>query len=138
MYSKLFIRLYNASRNVTRPLQWKNVLNLIILKAFRPCLVFLTFLLKRLVFLYFQSLKGVDWSRLTTTIRSSRQEVFCKKGALKNFTRFTGKHLCQSLCFNKVAGLWPETFKNIFFYRTPMVVASILLMLEANGLAFFL
>ena len=22
----------------------------------------------------------------------------------KNFTEFTGKHLCQSLCFNKVAG----------------------------------
>ena len=29
--------------------------------------------------------------------RSSRPEVFCKKGILKNFTQFTGKHLCQSL-----------------------------------------
>ena len=37
--------------------------------------------------------------------RSSRPEVFCKKGALKNFAKFTGKHLCQSLFFNKVAGL---------------------------------
>ena len=37
--------------------------------------------------------------------RSSRSEVFCKKGFLKNFTKFTGKHLCQSLFFNKVAGL---------------------------------
>ena len=37
--------------------------------------------------------------------RSSRQEVFCKKGALRNFAKFTGKHLCQSLFFNKVAGL---------------------------------
>ena len=37
--------------------------------------------------------------------RSSRPEVFCKKGVLKNFTKFTGKHLCQSLFFNKVAGL---------------------------------
>ena len=36
--------------------------------------------------------------------RSSRPEVFCKKGVLKNFTKFTGKHLCQSLFFNKVAG----------------------------------
>ena len=35
-------------------------------------------------------------------------EVFYKKGALKNFTKFTGKHLCQSLVFNKVAGLRPE------------------------------
>ena len=41
----------------------------------------------------------------TTKIRSSRPEVFCKKGVLRNFTKFTGKHLCQSLFFNKVAGL---------------------------------
>ena len=39
--------------------------------------------------------------------RSSRPEVFCKKGVLRNFAKFTGKHLCQSLFFNKVAGLWP-------------------------------
>ena len=37
--------------------------------------------------------------------RSSRPEVFCKKGVPKNFAKFTGKHLCQSLFFNKVAGL---------------------------------
>ena len=37
--------------------------------------------------------------------KHSRTEVFCKKGALKNFTKFAGKHLCQSLFFNKVAGL---------------------------------
>ena len=41
--------------------------------------------------------------------RSSRPEVFCKKGALSNFAKFTGKHLCQSLFFNKVAGLRPAT-----------------------------
>ena len=34
--------------------------------------------------------------------RSSRAEVFCKKGVLKNIAKFTGKHLCQSLFFNKV------------------------------------
>ena len=27
------------------------------------------------------------------------------KGALRNFAKFTGKYLCQSLFFNKVAGL---------------------------------
>ena len=37
--------------------------------------------------------------------RSSRPEVFCKKEVLENFEKFTGKHLCQSLFFNKVAGL---------------------------------
>ena len=31
--------------------------------------------------------------------RSSRPKVFCKKGVLRNFTKFTGKHLCQSLFF---------------------------------------
>ena len=36
--------------------------------------------------------------------RSSRPEVFCEKGVLRNFSKFTGKHLCQSLFFNKVAG----------------------------------
>ena len=35
----------------------------------------------------------------------SRPKVFCKKGALTNFAKFTEKHLCQSLFFNKVAGL---------------------------------
>ena len=29
-------------------------------------------------------------------------EVFCKKGVLINFVKFAGKHLCQSLFFNKV------------------------------------
>ena len=41
--------------------------------------------------------------------RSSRPYVFCKNGVLRNFAKFTGKHLCQSLYFNKVAGLRPAT-----------------------------
>ena len=40
--------------------------------------------------------------------RSSRLEVLCEKGVLENFTKFAGKHLCQSLIFNKVAGLAPS------------------------------
>ena len=32
-----------------------------------------------------------------------------KKGVLTNFTKFTEKQLCQSLLFNKVAGLRPAT-----------------------------
>ena len=38
-------------------------------------------------------------------VRSSRSEVFCKKGVLNYFTKCTWKHLWQSLFFNKVAGL---------------------------------
>ena len=34
-----------------------------------------------------------------TTNRSSRPEVFCKKGVIRNFTKFTGKHLCQWFLF---------------------------------------
>ena len=41
--------------------------------------------------------------------RSSRPEVFCKKGVLRNFAKFIGKHQCQSLFLNKVAGLKPAT-----------------------------
>ena len=29
-------------------------------------------------------------------IRSSRPDMFCEKGVLRNFTKFIGKHLCQS------------------------------------------
>ena len=74
-------------------------------------------------------------------IRSTRPEVFCKKGFLRNFAKFTGKNLCQSLFFNKVAGAcnfikketlaqvssceFCEISKNTFCYRTPPVAASV-------------
>ena len=43
------------------------------------------------------------------TYRSSHLRCFVNKGVLKSFAKFTGKHLCQSLFFNKVAGLSPAT-----------------------------
>ena len=48
--------------------------------------------------------------------RSSRPEVFCKKGFLRNFTKFTWKHLCQSLFFNKVTG-WNRWLQKLFSRR---------------------
>ena len=57
--------------------------------------------------------------------RSSHQKCSMKKGVLRNFTKFTGKHLCQSLFFNKVAllkkGLWHRCFLVNFVkaLRTP-------------------
>ena len=42
-------------------------------------------------------------------IRSSHQRCSVRIGVLRNFTKSTGKHLCQSLLFNKVAGLRPAT-----------------------------
>ena len=38
---------------------------------------------------------------------SSHWMCSVRKGVLRNFAKFTGKHLCQSLFFNKVAGLRP-------------------------------
>ena len=46
---------------------------------------------------------------LTNIFRSSRRRCFERKGFLRNFAKFTGKHLRQSLFFNKVAGLRPAT-----------------------------
>ena len=72
----------------------------------------------------------------STIPRSSHQKCSIKKGVFKNFVKFTGIHLCQSLFFNKVAGLKPVTllkkrpwhrhfalnfakfFKNIFSQNT--------------------
>ena len=48
--------------------------------------------------------------------------MFCKKGVLKKFKKFTGKHQCQSLFFNKVASFRP--FEINFNYRTPLVATS--------------
>ena len=73
--------------------------------------------------------------------RDSRREVFCKNRVLRNFEKFTGKHLCQTLFFNKVGFIkkmtlaqvffcefWRTSFqeisKNTFSYRTPPVVVS--------------
>ena len=41
-------------------------------------------------------------SRSQMFFRSSRPEMFCKKAVLRDFPKFTGKHLCQSLFITKV------------------------------------
>ena len=48
---------------------------------------------------------------ITKFLNSQKQppEVFHKKGLVRNFAKFTGKHLCQRLFFNKVTGLRPVT-----------------------------
>ena len=43
-------------------------------------------------------------------------ELFYKKGVLKNFTKFTAKHLCQSLFCNKVAGLRHRCFPALVIF----------------------
>ena len=56
----------------------------------------------------------IDYRRL---YKSSHQRCSVKKGVLRNFAKFTGKHLCQSLFFNKVAG-------NTFFTEHLQTTAS--------------
>ena len=71
--------------------------------------------------------------------RSSRPEVFCKKGGLTNSAKFIGRHLCQSLFLIKLqasgfikkkrlAQVFSCEFckisKNTFSYKTPAVAAS--------------
>ena len=57
--------------------------------------------------------------------RSSHRRCSMKKDVLENFTKFTGKQLCQSLFLIKVAGLrfWHNCFPVNFlkFLRTPIL-----------------
>ena len=65
----------------------------------------------------FKSKKGMSVAVEAYLVRSSRQEVFCKKGVLRNLAKFTGKHLCQSLILNKVTILRPAAlFKKRFWH----------------------
>ena len=41
--------------------------------------------------------------------RSSHWRCSVRKGVLKTFAKFTGKHLCQNLFLNRVTGLRPAT-----------------------------
>ena len=62
-------------------------------------------------------------------VRSSCLEVFCEKGALRNFTNFTGKHLCQSLFLIKLqASDWGFSFikKSLWHRCFPVNLAKIL------------
>ena len=67
---------------------------------------------------------------LDTFFTSSHPRCSIKKDVLKNFAKLTGKRLCQSLFFNKVAVLRPATGTGVFlwilrnfqeqvFYRAP-------------------
>ena len=66
--------------------------------------------------------KNVPWSEGTRTFTDSKYTAgnleASIRGVLRNFAKFTGKHLCQSFFFQKVAGLRSEFWKisnNTFF-----------------------
>ena len=74
---------------------------------------------------------GYQLQPLKFHLETSRPEVFCKNGVLRNIAKFTEKHLCQSLFFIKAVGLRPSTLlknelwhscfpvKFVKFIRTP-------------------
>ena len=53
--------------------------------------------------------KGVLRNFAKFTVKHLSQSLFFNKVADLNFAKFTGKHLCRSLYFNKVASLGPAT-----------------------------
>ena len=55
------------------------------------------------------------------TSEAVAQRCCVKKVVLRNFAKFTGKHLCQGLFFNKVAG---RISKNTFFVEHLRTTAS--------------
>ena len=58
--------------------------------------------------------------------RWSRPEVFCKKGFLRNFAKFTGKHLRQSIWHRYFPVNFVKFYKHLF-YGTLLVAASIMI-----------
>ena len=78
--------------------------------------------------------------------RNCRLNVFCKKVVLKNFAKFTGKHLRLSHFLNKVARLRPATLLKmrlrhrsfpvnfVKFFRTDFFIEPLpWLILKVNG-----
>ena len=61
----------------------------------------------------------------TNKYKSSRSEVLCKKLVLRNFAKFTGKHLYQRLFLMKtLAQVFSFKFCEIF-HRTSLMAASV-------------
>ena len=89
--------------------------------------------------------------RIFYICRSSHRRCSVRKGALRNFAKFTGKHPCQSLFYNKVAGLRPATLskkrlwhgcfpvnfskfaRTPFLYRTPLDDCFLINVLSSIG-----
>ena len=91
-----------------------------------------------------------DFKKSKKIYRSSHQEVLCNKCVLRNFAKFTRKHLCQSLFLNKVSvlrhatllkkGVWRKCFLVNFakFLRTPHLTEHLRWLLLDNVVGIFL
>ena len=103
--------------------------------------------------IHYLSLKNKFFKVKLLKIQKQPPDVFCKKGVLRNFAKFTGKHLYQRVFFNKkllktcnfikkdsVAQVFScnccEISKNTFFLEHLRTTASE--SLKLNGHWFFL
>ena len=124
-YSLLTLKaflLFTAKENVRKKI-WKSTK-----KTYLHWINITSFLCKFVVFIWiYTNSRELDcpgqW-------KSSHRRCSVRKGVLRNFSKFRGKHLCQSLFFNKAAGLpatllkkrlWHRCFPMSFvkFLRTP-------------------
>ena len=65
-----------------------------------------------------ENLLNERFVHLMLSSKCYRPEILCKKDVLKNFAKFTEKHLCQSHFFNNVVVLRPATLlKRRFWHR---------------------
>ena len=75
--------------------------------------------------------RGIEmehWAKIGQNWRKQQLEVFCKKGGLRNFAKFKGKHLCQNLFLYSLSTLvkkrlWHRCFPVNFakVLRTPFL-----------------
>ena len=79
---------------------------------------------------------SVQFSKLQSQCnRSNQRRCSVKKVVRRNFTKFIGRHLCQSLFFNKVAGLRRKNlwFSGYFRVRRSNCLKSVLLLQAKFG-----
>ena len=67
------------------------------------CLLFILFLLWWLSW-YYNFYFALFRNTMSGNAKSNHRRFSVRRSVLINFAKFTGKHLCQSLFFNKVAG----------------------------------
>ena len=67
-----------------------------VIEPFLDLNIYVTFFLSVVAYTFYKSAINSNCILLSShvRVRSSRQEVFCKKGVLRNFAKFIGKRLC--------------------------------------------
>ena len=76
--------------------------------------------------IYINDLAILWW--LSVILRSSHRRYSLRKGVLRNFVKFTGKHLCQSFC-----EFWSISTKKTFFTELLLATASEFAHMTFNG-----